>query len=118
MGVLGFDYGYSMDSPNALTMWEAQFGDFANGAQIMIDQYVANGEAKWGTPNGIVLLLPHGYDGQGPEHSSCRIERYLSLSGDDPNEIPDYTKPGVMEYYNIRVVMPSTPANICNFMKR
>ena len=118
MGILGFEYGFAMDSPNALTIWEAQFGDFANGAQIIIDSYVANGEQKWGTANGLVMLLPHGYDGQGPEHSSCRIERFLSLSGDDPTVIPDYSRGDLEQEYNIRVIVPSTPANIANFLKR
>jgi 2-oxoglutarate dehydrogenase E1 component len=116
LAVLGFEIGYQYADPNALVMWEGQFGDFANGAQIMIDQYIASGEAKWGVQNGIVLSLPHGYDGQGSEHSSARLERYLQMADDDPYSCR--LTGHLNRETNWQIIDCTTPANYFHALRR
>jgi len=119
-GVLGFDLGYSMETPYQLVLWEAQFGDFVNGAQIIIDEFLSAGEAKWLRQMGLVMLLPHGYDGQGPDHSSCRIERFLGAADEDVGlEQSLRLDPEVqIQRSNWQVVNCSTPANYFHVLRR
>ena len=117
--VLGFELGYSYYDPDHLVIWEAQFGDFSNEASIIVDQFISAQEQKWGVQSGIVLLLPHGMDGQGAEHSSCRIERFLQLLDDDPREIPDFLVINDrIRTYNIQVCNPTTSANYFHLLRR
>jgi 2-oxoglutarate dehydrogenase E1 component len=119
-GVLGFELGYSMESPAQLVLWEAQFGDFANGAQVIIDQFISSGEAKWLRQSGLVMLLPHGYDGQGPEHSSARLERYLQACDEDAFAIPDMASDTRRQIQNAnwQVCNVTTPANYFHLLRR
>jgi len=114
-GVLGFELGYSLENPNALVLWEAQFGDFVNGAQIMIDNFICNGEVKWLRQSGLVMLLPHGYEGQGPEHSSARLERFLQQGNDNPQVI---NKERPQQAANWIVANCTTPANYFHLLRR
>ena len=118
--VLGFELGYSLENPNALVIWEAQFGDFMNGAQIMIDQFISAGEDKWMRQSGLVMLLPHGYDGMGAEHSSCRVERFLQMIDEDPHFVPPMHAEERMQIQrtNMQVVNCTTPANYFHCLRR
>lgn len=116
--VLGFEYGYAQTNPNTLVLWEAQFGDFANGAQIMIDTMVASGETKWNVSNGLVMLLPHGYDGAGPEHSSSRVERFLLLTdADDHPPTANMSDEQIMKNTNMVVVNCSNAAQYFHVLR-
>lgn len=118
-GVMGFEYGYSLFSPDALVVWEAQFGDFANAAQVIIDQFISSAESKWKQRSGLVLSLPHGYDGQGPEHSSGRLERYLQLCNEDQRYYPSPEKlERQHQDANMQVAYPTTPANYFHLLRR
>lgn len=118
-GVMGFEYGYSLSSPHQLVIWEAQFGDFANNAQCIIDQFIASGESKWLQRTGLVLSLPHGYDGQGPEHSSARMERFLQLCNEDPRVFPSPEKlERQHQDCNMQVAYMTEPANLFHILRR
>lgn len=119
-GVLGFDYGYSIGNPNFLTIWEGQFGDFSNVAQPIIDQYIAGGERKWGVKSGLTLLLPHGYDGQGPEHSSARLERFLTFMDDDYHDAKymSYDAANQARIANLFICNITEPANYFHVLRR
>eukprot|EP01116_Phalansterium_solitarium_P002819 TRINITY_DN130_c0_g1_i1.p1 TRINITY_DN130_c0_g1~~TRINITY_DN130_c0_g1_i1.p1 ORF type:complete len:1005 (+),score=403.86 TRINITY_DN130_c0_g1_i1:51-3065(+) len=119
-GVLGFELGYSLENPQSLVIWEAQFGDFVNCAQVIIDQFISSGEAKWRRQSGLVMLLPHGYDGQGPEHSSARLERFLQMVDSDPDVIPDMHIDTSKQHQecNLQVVNITTPANYFHALRR
>ncbi|AGO14168.1 AaceriAER374Cp [[Ashbya] aceris (nom. inval.)] len=118
-GCMGFEYGYSLTSPDYFVMWEAQFGDFANTAQVIIDQFIAGAETKWKQRSGLVLSLPHGYDGQGPEHSSGRLERFLQLTNEDPRYFPSEEKiQREHQDCNFQVAYPTTPANLFHILRR
>ena len=123
-GTLGFELGYSLVTPSQLIMWEAQFGDFANNAQCIIDQFIVSGEQKWLQMTGLTLLLPHGYDGQGPEHSSARLERFLQMCDEDPYVMPDSSLDGVdsaarqHQDCNVQIVYPTVPSNYFHVLRR
>jgi len=117
-GAMGFELGYALEDPHALVLWEAQFGDFVNGAQIIMDQFLSSAEDKWLRQNGLVLLLPHGYEGQGPEHSSARPERFLQGMNDDPNVMPPESNSKQIQVANWQVVNCSTPANYFHVLRR
>lgn len=119
--VLGFELGYSLTNPNSLIMWEAQFGDFANTAQCIIDQFISSGQAKWTRQTGLVMMLPHGYEGMGPEHSSARLERFLELVDEDPDSLPTIDENLIMnqlQNINMIVANPTTPANMMHILRR